>query len=85
MEIPWSEFEEKSKKLLTASGRINMRSPEAPRQLFLEEIRSYIPWVEDIPRALWCISERKIELPLCKYCSSPAFLLMLKNFCLYGE
>lgn len=78
-EIPWNELQQESKKFLTKNNKINYRIPEASREMFVEKIRTYIPWVESLSTALWCISGRKIEIPSCEFCGSQALFISSKK------
>ncbi|NCB03746.1 MAG: hypothetical protein EOM67_16565, partial [Spirochaetia bacterium] len=83
-EIPWDELQQESKKFLTKNNKINYRSPEASREMFVEKIRTYIPWIENLSMALWCITERKTELPFCEFCGNKAlFVSSEKTFRTY--
>ena len=79
MDIPWKELEKEANTHLTKAGKINRRSPDAHREAFVDKVREYIPWVQTIPETLWCITERQIEQPLCKYCGKPAYFKTSKR------
>jgi hypothetical protein len=85
-EVPWDDLQQESKKFLTKNNKINYRSLEPSREMFLEKIRTYIPWVESLSMALWCISGRKIEMPSCEFCGSPAYFVQsekaYRTYCL---
>lgn len=85
-EVPWNELQQESKKFLTKNNKINYRIPEASREMFVEKIRTYIPWVESLSMALWCISGRKIEIPSCEFCGSQALFIssekVFRTYCL---
>ena len=85
-EIPWNELQQESKKFLTKNNKINYRIPEASREMFVEKIRVYIPWIESLSMALWCITERKTEMPSCEFCGNKALFVssekIFRTYCL---
>lgn len=86
MDIPWKELEKEVKNHLTKNGKINRRSPEDYRMSFINKVKKYIPWIKNISEIIWCVTERKIEQPLCKYCGKPAFFKIseqtFRNYCI---